>query len=175
MLYYLNIPVPTDLSERVSAFERRWQGSAKSDPHVTLVIPRPLIVGRSEAELVARLESAMAVVPAFPIRRTGIAYFGNKSVVHIGVERSPAFAYCHEIAMQAVEQFLAPSAGEHASISHPHVTLATKLSPERGEKALIEALAQDWSGEFPCDRVQLLRIAPRDARWKVIADFILRQ
>jgi len=169
MLYYLNIPVPTDLSERVSAFEQKWQGSAKSDPHVTLVIPRLLLADRSEQDLIARLEIAFATVPAFPIHMTGLDYFGRKSVVHIGVERSPAFAYCHEIAMQAVEEFLAPSAGEHASISHPHVTLATRLSPEKGERAWQEALPQNWSGGFLCNQVQLLRIGPRDARWIVVA------
>lgn len=45
MLYYLNIPVPTELSLRVSAFERKWRGSAKSDPRITMIIPlSPLLI-----------------------------------------------------------------------------------------------------------------------------------
>ena len=169
MRYYLHIPVPVDLSGRVGAFEQRWQGSAKSEPHITVVIPRLLSAGSSEAELAARLESALAAVPAFPIRMTGVDYFGSKSVIHIAVERSPEFTYCHETAIHAVEDLLEPSTGEHASISHPHITLAARLSPEKGERALREALTQDWYGEFPCDHVHLLRIAPRDARWRIAA------
>lgn len=168
-LYYLNIPVPTDLSERVSAFERKWQGTTKSDPHITLVIPRLLIAGRSEAELVSRLETTLVTVPEFQIRMTGSDYFGKKRVVHIRVEHSPEFAGCHEAAMQAVADLLEPATGGHASLSHPHITLATKLSPEKGEKAWQEALAQEWSGEFRCDRVQLLRMAPTDVRWVIAA------
>ncbi|MCW3054252.1 MAG: 2-5 ligase superfamily [Chthonomonadales bacterium] len=169
MRYYLNIPVPTELSERVRAFEQRWQGSAKSDPHITLVIPRLLLPGQSEADLVSRLETALSTLPAFPIRLLGLGYFGKKSVLHVGVERSPEFARCHEAAMHAVEGILEPPTGEHASISHPHLTLATKLSPKKGEQAWQAALPQDWSGEFVCDRVQLLRIGSRDSRWIVVA------
>jgi 2'-5' RNA ligase len=169
MRYYLNIPVPADLSERVSAFEQRWQGTSKSAPHITLVIPRLLIVGKNEADLVSRLECALSTLPAFPVRLFGIDYFGNKRVIYIRAERSPEFARCHEAAMNAVEGFLEPATGEHASISHPHITLATKLSPEKGEQAWQEALAQDWSGEFVCDQVQLLRIGPRDTRWAITA------
>jgi len=169
MRYYLNIPVPGDLAARVSAFEQRWQGSAKSDPHITLVIPRLLLPGQSEADLVSRLEAALSTLPAFPIHLLGLSHFGNKRVLHIGVERSVAFARCHEAAMRAVEGVLEPPSGEHASISHPHITLATKLSPQKGEQAWQAALPQDWSGEFMCDRVQLLRIGPRDAHWIVVA------
>ncbi|MCW3098432.1 MAG: 2-5 ligase superfamily [Chthonomonadaceae bacterium] len=169
MRYYLNIPVPADLSERVSAFEQKWQGTSKSAPHITLVIPRLILPGSSEADLVSQLESALSTLPAFPIRMLGLDYFGNKTVIHIPVDRSAEFALCHETAMDAVEGILEPPTGEHASISHPHITLATKLSPEKGERAWQEALTQDWSGDFVCNRVQLLRIGPRDPHWIVVA------
>lgn len=171
--YYLNLPVPPELSARVSLFERKWQGSAKSDPHITLVIPRLLQPNKTEAELIRKLENALAKVPVFPIRLTGLGHFSDKRVIHIGIERTQEFGRCHEAAMQAITDLLEPPNGEHADISHPHITLAARLTPANSEKAWQEARTQEWSGDFLCDRVQLLRLTPRDPRWSIVAIFPL--
>lgn len=178
MRYYLNIPVPPELRAQVKAVEQRWQPKpSKSDPHITLLSPRSLNPGASEEALIAGLMEAFTEVEPFIVSMTGIDDLGSdKTIICIRVERSAPLAYCYENAMLATQDLLAPNPEDYANFYKPHITLAKRIPPRYREAAWMEISAREWSGRaFTCREVQLLRMAPKDAYWSVLASMPLNQ
>ena len=172
MRYYIHIPLPKKLKEKIAAIEFQYQGENKSEPHITLVPPLELLEGKSEQELINAINLVAEACPyPFPITQKKIGYFGNKDTIFIGVERSPELLKLHGALRQAVSGILEPPDGPFADLPTPHITLAAHLSPEQGERAWEELRNKDLRDQFVCGSVVLLRKSQADKCWQFAERF----
>lgn len=174
MLYYIHIPLPKDLRDRVAAVELKYQAKgSKSEPHITLIPPRKLMEGRLENYLKGTIDLMAERYQQHPfwIDQNGLGYFGKKETVYINIYRSSPLLRLHENLVNVISGILEPADGPYNNLPTPHITLAKNLSPERGEEAWQELSRQDFIGRFMCYQIELLRQGPADKRWQVIGQF----
>lgn len=165
--YYLHIAVPAALSRRVSAIGRRYGSDARSAPHITIVIPRPLAKGRRERDLVRALREAVGRLEGFPIDYGGVSYFGAKDFIYVTVERTRALVACHRACTRAVAGRLDPS-DRHVTFSRPHITLAGRLTPDRADAVWQVLRRRRFVGRFVCRELLLWRMRAGEARWRLV-------
>lgn len=173
MKYYVSTSLPKHIFERVEQIERKWQGESASDPHLTLMVPRTLLPGKTETELVQAINTAIYQIPIFSIIMTGGGYFGNKENIHICVKRTSELVACHEAIMRATEGILAPVEGEFGHLPHPHISLASRLTPEKGDQAWEALKDEDFAFCFACTAVYLQGKEPKDKCWRHIETIVI--
>ncbi len=171
MRYYIHIPLPKDLRDRVAAIEFKYQGESGSEPHITLVPPLELCEGMSEQNLREAVNLAVQLVDPLLVTQNGMGYFGNKETIFIGVERTFELLVLHRVLVEQVSGILKPSDGPFADLPTPHITLATHLSPEQGKKAWVALKDKSFFSQFICDKVALLRKGQGDQHWNIVKNF----
>ena len=171
MLYYVYIALPARLSRRVAAIAGRYESTLRSDPHITLVMPRTLARGRRERELIRALGHATAKLAPCPITYGGIGFFGEKDFVYVPVRRTAAIVSCYVACARAVRGIL--KRGRADAFSRPHFTLAGRLPPERGEHVWRILRRKRFAGRFRCREILLWRRSTTAPRWQLVRRFRL--
>jgi 2'-5' RNA ligase len=171
MQYYIYIALPAGLSKRVAAIGKKYPGTSRSAPHITLVVPRTLTTGTSERALVRALREAVAAQSPCAIRYKGVAYFGSKDFIYVPVHRTRALRACRDACVRAVRGILERRRPDR--FLRPHITLAGRLSPGDGERAWRMLGRKTFDGQFLCREVLLWRMDTTDARWRLVSRFRL--
>ena len=165
MHFFVYVPLPARLSRRVAAIARRHHADLRSAPHITIVVPRTLARGRTEAELVQALRLAAARLPPFPITYAGLGYFGDREFVYVPVRRTRALVSCHESCVRAVRGML--ERGRPDAFRRPHITLAGRLPPDEGDRAWRALKRKRFAGRFMCRELLIWRKPNDGARWRL--------
>jgi 2'-5' RNA ligase len=174
MRYYLHIPLPAELRNRVSKIEKKFQGDSRPEPHITLVFPRQILPRKLVHELAGNIHKAAKATSPFEIILEGrVRYFGEKDHFYIPIKRTEAIVACHQALVRAVGDVLAPADGVFADMPVPHITLASKVPEDRRSAAWSELRNRNFSGSFMCKKVILLRFGEGDKKWEVVATFPL--
>lgn len=171
MFYYLHIPLPDPLAQRIERFEQRYQGSSRSKPHITLIRPRALKPSASEAQLIARLRDAQTNLSGFEIFFGGLGFFGDYHTVYIRIERTPELLRYHELLTKKVQDLLEIDASAFSELSKfevPHISIASRMTPEQGRAAWEALQAEAFEGRFLCKTIFLLRQMERHHPWESI-------
>ena len=170
MRYYLYIPLPEPLEGQVSKIGAGFQGDFHSRPHITILSPRELrediSVGNVEKELVYSLEKSLADQKPFTVEYEGIDYFEDYSTIYIPVVRSSLLVRAHELVSLASKEYLVSNNGPFDNMPTPHISLASRLSLSEGRIAWEELKDSDFSGQFRCDRVVLMRRKVSGDSWE---------
>ncbi len=165
--YYIYIALPSRLAKRVEAIGRKHPGTSRSAPHITLVIPRTLVTGRSERDLVRALRDAAASLAPCRIRYRGVAYFGSKDFILVPVHKTQALLRCRDACVRAVRPFLEQRRPDQ--FLRPHITLAGRLMAEDGERAWQALRHRSFDGQFLCREILLWRMGPGGTRWRLVS------
>ena len=174
-MYYLNISLPEELEERVVVIKKKFQGSSRSRPHLTILSPRSAATWPEdkEEEMIMSLQYLLAEIAPVAIKYHGVSGFDDFSTIYIAVERSGLLVDLHNGIKNVVESYLMPDNGPYANMPTPHISLASRLSPEAGRKAW-EALEAEWfDGSFFCKSINLLRRNKGNA-WEEVRTLKLR-
>ena len=171
MQYYIYVALPARLSKRVAAIRKTYPGTFRSDPHLTLVIPRTIAPGRRERELVRALREATATLTAYEVRYSGVAFFGSKDFIYVPVHKTHRLRACRDACVRAVSGILERSRPDR--FRRPHITLAGRLPPEDGTRAWRALGRRTFDGRFRCREVVLCRMDTSDARWRLVSRFRL--
>ena len=129
MRFYLNIPLPDILLSKIELFEKKWQQTGRSDPHITIIVPREVGDTVLEQEIIESIRLSLEGTNKFPIEVLGPEYFDNQDILKLCVVRSEAFKVCHQVVSQALERIAGsePEDIAFSNIPNPHITLATRL------------------------------------------------
>lgn len=173
MRYYLSIPLPKPLSDQVQDAEQKWQGTSRSDPHLTIIVPREAEPDLDEAKMVRAIAAALAPIRPFMVILGEVGYFGDHATIYLGVARSSQLVQCHTLLDEAVRPFLVDGQGAFDHLPNPHITLATHLEGETATLAWQDLLGRKFSGSFTCDEINLMRKDHHEPHWEVIQKFTL--
>lgn len=169
--YYVHLPLPQELRDKVMAIRKKYSYESKSDPHITLIAPSQLIIHRSENELIEALRLATKKLSQFPVLQKDIYYFGDKEMVCVRIEASAGFGLCRGALVRAWAGILEPPSGPLADLPNPHVTLLVNIPVENRERVWSELGGKVVFFQFTCDQIVLLRRGESDDRWRAIAIF----
>lgn len=177
MRYYLAILVPKKQSAVLKYLCQQWNRSFDPLLHVTVLQPHPMAEGFTEEALIASLTEAGKEVPRFPINFTEFGMFKEKGIVYVGVERSDAFATCHNALYDAAIRHLEPISNheerKYIHVPNPHVTLSKRLGAET-EKAFNDLREREVCQGFTCYKVALLAERGEEVGWEEIASIDLK-
>lgn len=178
MRYYMHIPLPKELRDRVSEIEKKFQGDSRSEPHITLVSPRKILSWKvpheAARELAGKIHKVViGMTPFYVIQERHAQYFGEEEHFYIPVRRTDGIVDCHKALVHAAEDILEGPGDSFANMPRPHITLASKVPKERRRAAWAEIRNQGFSGSFLCKKVVLLRLGEGDKKWEVVANFPL--
>ncbi|MDP3954628.1 MAG: 2'-5' RNA ligase family protein [bacterium] len=171
MHFYIHIPLPEELKNKIEAFRLRYNWPAKSEPHITLVPPLKLLDGHTGLEMVRAVELVAKKTNPFRITQKGAGYFGYKEIINIGVERTNDILLLHRDLLEVISGILEPSQGEFADLPNPHITVVS-LPSDKGGELWEEIKNEDFSGEFLCDKITLLRRGDDEKKWAVVQNFV---
>jgi len=171
MQYYIYVALPARLSRRVAAIRQKYPGTFRSDPHLTLVIPRTLATGRRERELVRALRGATATLAPYEVRYSGVAFFGSWEFVYVPIHKTHPLRACREACVRAVRGILENHRLDR--FRHPHITLAGRMPPDDGLRVWQALAGKTFDGRFRCREVSLMRRNGTDERWRLVSRFRL--
>jgi 2'-5' RNA ligase len=166
--YYLYVALPARLSSRVAAIGRRYGSDTRSDPHITIVIPRTLARGRRERELVRAVAEAARTLSPCLVTYRGVDYFGARDFIYVPVRRTHGLRACHDACMRAVDGLLEASP-RTVTFDRPHITLAGRLPPERADRVWQMLARKRFEGQFLCRELVLLRKRTGETRWQPVS------
>ncbi|HBG09445.1 MAG: 2'-5' RNA ligase family protein [Limnochordia bacterium] len=156
--FFIGIRLPKELEEVCENYRRTFK-APRTVAHIT-VIP-PFAWEQSAEELHQLLQSAVAHIPAFHIRGSGLGSFGTR-VLFVNVDLSDS--------LQELHKALAESLGQ-AGVSvdrrpyHPHITLATRLTPGQFARCQREVEGFSPNYAFRCETISLFAFTAQ-RRWE---------
>ena len=163
--YFLGILLPEDFAEEVEVLRRRFS-APRTAPHITLL--PPFTWSGTDQQLFQILTNVVDACAPFTIKAQGLGRFGRR-VIFVDVTVSPELANLH--------RQLAGSLAKHGLGDltqgrpyHPHITLATRLTPTQFDQYLEELSDYSPSREFLCQFVAVfeLKTNGRFRRWQVV-------
>ncbi|MDI9459937.1 MAG: 2'-5' RNA ligase family protein [Bacillota bacterium] len=156
--FFLGIRLPKELEETCENYRRAFK-APRTVSHLTVIAP--FAWERAVEDLEEVIKTAVGSIPAFEIQGCGLGSFGTR-VLFVNVDLSPELQKLHRALAQHLRQ-------EGVSIDrrpyHPHITLATRLSPgqyARCQKEL-EGFSPHYS--FLCEAVSLFEFTA-ERRWQ---------
>lgn len=173
MRYYLNIPLPKTLEDQIKQIEKQWQGDSRSDPHITIIVPREAQSEIDEAKMIKDICEALIEVHPFLIILGKVGYFGDKSVIYLSIARTSELVRCHSTLVKCLEPFLEKNDSQFSNLPIPHITLATRLNGEKAEAAWQELKDLSLGPSFLCQQIKLLKIDSGKPRWRIVRSFPL--
>ncbi len=172
--YYAYIRVPSStFRDEIIAFEREYQGSSRSEPHITLWRPSILISECDESKLIATLSEAVNGYGPFLVSTKRVGYFNGKQNVHYCIELSPELKLLYKklnATATTISRETGSFVGKHF---HPHITLAQRIQPEQGKKLYQLAKRAFVPYEFMCTEIWLMRIESGQPKWQKVASLPL--
>jgi 2'-5' RNA ligase len=165
--FFLGITLPGDFTEEVESLRRRF-AAPRTRPHITLIPPFRWFGSDQDLEKVI-LDSLQGCSP-FEVTCKGLGRFG-RAVIFIDVVLSPELVSLYSNLKEGLKQEGIDDRGKERPY-HPHITLATRLSPGEFERYLEELTDYSPRREFPCYGVALFKMQTqgRFRRWQVIKE-----
>jgi 2'-5' RNA ligase len=161
---FFGITLPDDFTEEVETIRRRF-AAPRTAPHITLI--PPFRWNRPETELERLVTSSIQGCLPFAVRTKGLGRFGQ-AVIFIDVVLSSELTELYERLKEGLRQ---EGIGDLAKGRpyHPHITLATRLSPGEFNRYMEELADYSPIREFLCHEVALFRMHTegRFRRWQV--------
>jgi 2'-5' RNA ligase len=155
--FFLGIRLPKELEQECETLRRSFR-APKTVPHLTVCAP--FLWERKPERLITVLEGCLRFTKPLEIHGTGIGSFGQR-VLFINVHPS---AELLDLAKQLTCTLRQAGVSVDTRPYHPHITLATRLSPAQYERYRGELgdFAPEYS--FICSAVSLFRFTP-EGRW----------
>ncbi|NLA58556.1 MAG: 2'-5' RNA ligase family protein [Firmicutes bacterium] len=157
--FFLGITLPADFEEEVEDFRRRF-AAPKTAPHITLI--PPFNWPGTDLELEQIISASIQGTSPFVVKARGIGRFGRR-VIYINVEPSEELLSLYEKLESGLENQDIAATDQDRSY-HPHITLATRLSPGEFNLYMEELKDYNPSREFLCQQVALFKMEVRDRR-----------
>ena len=176
MRYYIHIPLPNDLRNKVLDVQRKYQGGDSSEPHITVMAPRQLDVmaGKLERHIIGAVESVVSKLAPFEIIQSRVGRFEDINVIYLGVERTLLLVMLNGVLAESLSRVLLPlSDTRFENIPTPHISLVSGLNNKQAEIAWHELDGQFFFKRFLCDEIALLGRGPEDKHWHVVRKFKL--
>lgn len=168
--YFLGITLPDDFTKEVEIIRRHF-AAPRTAPHITLV--PPFRWTGSEGELERILTERIRGCLPFTVTTKGLGRFGQ-AVIFIDVVLSCELKQLYERLREGLEQ---EGVGDLAKGRpyHPHITLATRLSPGEFKRYMEELADYSPTREFICQEVALFKMQTegRSRRWQVARQLAL--
>lgn len=168
---FLGITLTKDFTEEVEHLRRRF-AAPRTAPHITLI--PPFTWPGSDEELEKVIRDSIHDHSSFSVTAKGLGRFG-RGVIYIDVTKSPELMELYgklkdRLQEQGVKQLA------KGRPYHPHITLATRLSPGEFHKYMEELSDYSPVREFTCQEVALFRMEARERsrRWRVVRQIPLR-
>jgi 2'-5' RNA ligase len=162
--FFVGITLPKDLEEEVERWRRRF-AAPQTPPHITLL--PPFTWTGSDDDLVKVLTASLQGKTSFPVQVRGLGHFG-RGVIYIDVKQSLELTALYDTLRSELE---AHGIGDLSKGKpyHPHITLATRLSPERFQAYQEELSGYSPTWGFHCHEVTLFKmlVQGRLRRWLV--------
>lgn len=162
--YFLGITLPDDFTKEVEIIRRRF-AAPRTAPHITLIPPFRWTSSEGDLERIL-MDSIRGCLP-FTVTTKGLGRFG-RSVIFIDVALSSELRKLYKRLKESLEQEGIDDLAKGRPY-HPHITLATRLSPGEFDKYMAELVDYFPTGEFLCEEVALFKMQTegRFRRWQV--------
>ncbi len=155
MRFFLALPLPPELTKLVNDIGARWNQSAGSAPHITILLPHDLATDATEEELINSLRLAASTITCFSVDYGGVGSFDNKRIIYLGIKSDETFVACHQALYSAAKPYLVPVQSPFLHVPAPHITITTHYCKER-EGAWDELKSLPNTGSFACQEVIVL-------------------
>jgi 2'-5' RNA ligase len=134
---------------------------ANSEPHVTILPPRPLMVPLEEAE--QKISSILDCCPTFEIEFSGIRAFPETNVLYLDVDQGAVMLRDLHSQLNAAEFYF-----QECFDFHPHLTIGGPVPPAELE-AVSSKAAEAWRtslcpARFQIEEVSFVSILDNEAR-----------
>ncbi|MEK7151519.1 MAG: 2'-5' RNA ligase family protein [Patescibacteria group bacterium] len=159
--------------KRILDIENKYKKPSSSNPHITLIPPAKLKDKKSERGLVDRVTVSINSLKPFAVNLKEVGYFGNRETIYIKVDRDTSIVDLQSKVFKEVSNVINFSLGSFIDFSIPHITLVKGLSPEDGYGAWKELSREDFSGQFICDKIVLLKKRQGHRLWCTVDIFKL--
>ena len=164
--FFIGILLPKKLEETCEHYRRAFR-APRTPAHITVIAP--FAWEQSTEELHELLRRAVEPISPFQVRGTGLGSFGTR-VLFVNVTLSDELRELHRALADSLRQ-----AGVQVERRpyHPHITLATRLSPPQFARYKKELEGFSPSYAFPCEAISLFEFTA-ERRWLEQTEFALR-
>ena len=160
--YFIGITLPESLEKEVEKWRRKFD-APRTAPHITLIPPFKWGEGdQLLAETVWRVTDRHGT---FPISGSGVGSFGKK-VLFINVEPSPNLLAFQSDLAESLAGFGVP---QERRPYHPHITLATRLTPNLFSvyRSLLDGYKPEFTFTFSGATIFELKRTENGQRWEI--------
>lgn len=162
--FFVGIMLPDDFAAEVECWRRRF-AAPRTAPHITLL--PPFQWPGSDEEIIKAISSCLEDISPFLLRTSGLGSFGRR-VIYVGVELTAELQHLYE---RLIAKFAELGVGDlsQGRAYHPHITLATRLSPERYQVYREELSGYSPVRQFICREITLfkMQVQGRRRHWLV--------
>jgi len=155
--YFLGIRLSRELEERCEHYRRLFR-APRTVAHIT-VVP-PFLWNKNPQALEAVLEKALENMKPFDVEGNGIGSFG-KRVLFVNVSLSPELQALHKALSQGLKNEGIPVENRPY---HPHITLATRVTPEAFARYNETLRDVHFQYSFPITHLSVFHFTP-EGRW----------
>ncbi|NMB24897.1 MAG: 2'-5' RNA ligase family protein [Firmicutes bacterium] len=163
--FFIGITLPESFRVEVEMWRRRF-AAPKTAPHIT-VIP-PFEWSAADGDLEKTVEESLAGLGSFPIIAQEIGHFGT-SVIFVAVSPSPEIMTLHKQLVTGLSLEYKGSSRSRPRPYHPHITLATRLTPGAFHTYMEKLHGYAPQASFTCSQVTIFKLVTqgRIRRWQV--------
>ncbi len=180
MRYYIHIPLPEDLKNKIMAIRSQYPCNISLEPHITVINPRELSPKITQPELCNKLRIVLSGIIRFPIVSQGmggfpnLGFFGDKDVIYIGIRKTIDLLFLQSLLSKAVKGVLEPSTSKFTNYNfNPHITLLEGLKGDVKLRAWNELKDRVFFDKFICEKITLLSKIKSGEPWTVVDNFPL--
>ncbi len=179
MKYYIHIPLPYNIKDKILTVRSQFWSKAKLEPHITVIDPREILEGATEAELCSALKTVAFGLSRFFIIAKGVGdfpnlgFFGNKDVIYIGIKKTDDLLHLRSMVSENVNGVLKPSTSEFKDYN-PHITLLEDLDEEIRLGVWNMLKDKIFFDRFICEKITLLRKDGSGQPWDIVDNFSLK-
>ncbi|NLJ85879.1 MAG: 2'-5' RNA ligase family protein [Firmicutes bacterium] len=160
---FIGITLPEDFHQEVEVWRRRF-AAPKTVPHITVIPPFRWPASRDDLE--EEVKKSLEGLSPFLVATNGVGRFGRR-VIFIAVAPSPAIMALHQKLRKGLS--LEDERRGRGRPYHPHITLATRLSPGEFNTYVEELAGYEPQEEFTCGHVAIFKMVTQGSirRWQV--------
>lgn len=159
MKFFIGIRLPTELEATCEQYRRAFK-APKTVSHIT-VVP-PFSWGRSVQDLIEVLETNLEHVQPFEVFGSGIGSFDTR-VLFVNVKLTPEL---NALQQTLVKELRRQDISVDGRTYHPHITLATRLSPQQFSRYTRKLGDFNPEYAFTCSNLCLFHFS--DGAWTCI-------
>jgi len=163
--YFLGIRLPQELEKECEAWRRKFR-APRTVAHITLI--PPFGWESEETDLLKLLKETVQGIKPFLVQGSGLGSFGRR-VLFVNVELNEDFKTAQDQLAKALERAGIP---RERRPYRPHITLATRLTPQQFDRYQKETAGFSPEYAFECNSISLFCFSP-EGRWVETAKLAL--